>query len=124
MMKKAIRTAAVLVIAMAALSACGAGDANKAADDFMTALKGGDYEAAFDLLSPGLQQEIGNAEGLQAAIPGAMSEWSFTSFNIENNTATIQGTGQGPDGLYNVGVVLGNANGEWKVTGYEATSAQ
>jgi len=123
-MKKALLTAGVLVVAMAALSACGVGDANKTANDFMTALKGGDYEAAYGMLSPTLQQEIGDAEGLQAAVPGTMSEWSFTSFNVENNTATVQGTGQGPDGLYEVGVVLENADGKWWVTGYEATNVQ
>jgi len=123
-MKKALLTAGVLVIVMAALSACGVGDANKTADDFMTALQGGNYEAAYGLLTPALQQELGDAEGLQAAIPGTMSEWSFTDFSIENNTAAIQGTGQGPDGTYLLGVVLENADGEWRVAGYEATSAQ
>lgn len=123
-MKRTLVTSVVLVLMMASLAACSGGDINEAANAFMTALDDGDYAAAYDLTGPQLQAEIGSAEGLQAALPGALSEWKFNSISQDNNTATMDGTGTGPDGkAYAVSVYLVNVDDAWKVEGYSAELA-
>ncbi|HKZ54270.1 MAG TPA: hypothetical protein VJ123_02235 [Anaerolineales bacterium] len=122
-MKKTLLTVALLVVAMASLSACSAGDLSKVGDEFMTALKNGDYAAAYALCGPDLQQEVGSAEGLQAAIPVALSEWSFSSISQSNDSGTLQGTAQGPDGAYDLTLVLQKVGDVWKIAGYNSTQA-
>ena len=122
-MKRTLVTSVVLVLMMASLAACSGGDINEAANGFMTALANGDYAAAYDLSGPQLQAEIGSAEGLQAAIPGALSEWKFNSISQDNNTATMDGTGTGPDGTYTVSLYLVRVGDAWKVEGYSAELA-
>lgn len=123
-MKKTLVTSVVLVLMMASLAACSGGDINEAANAFMTAVANGDYAAAYDLTGPQLQAEIGSAEGLQTALPGALSEWKFNSISQDNNTATMDGTGTGPDGkAYAVSVYLVNVDDAWKVEGYSAELA-
>ena len=122
-MKKTVLTLGVLVLVMASLTACAGGAIDDAANAFMTALANEDYAAAFDLSGPQLQAEVGSAEGLAAAIPGGLSEWTFTSINQENNTATMQGTGTRDGDTYNVGLYLEKVGDTWKVEGYSAELA-
>ena len=123
-MKKALLTLGVLVLLTASLAACAGGDINDAAQAFMTAMAGGDYAAAYDLSGPQLQGEVGSAQGLQAAIPGSLADWKFNSISQENNTATMAGTGTGPDGLsYTVSLYLEKVGEAWKVEGYSADLA-
>ena len=89
-MKKILMTIGVLVLMLAGLSACAGGDINDAAQAFMTALSIKDYAAAFDLSGPQLQAQVGGAEGLEAALPGTLSDWKFDSISQENNTGTME----------------------------------
>ena len=92
-------------------------------EEFMTALKDGDYQKAFSLCSPALQRELGgNATGLERLIKNGRVEptaWTFSSRNVQNNeaeltgTATFTGNRQGT-----VRVTLGQAGGKWQVIGF------
>ena len=120
-MKRTLVTVGVFVILMASLTACAGGDINDAAQAFMTAAANGDYATAFDLSGPQLQAEVGGVEGLQAALPGALTDWKFDSISQDNNTATMAGTGTGPDGLsYTVSLYFEKLGDAWKVEGYAA----
>jgi len=123
-MKRTLVVIGVLVLITASLAACAGGDINDAAQAFMTALSIKDYAAAFDLSGPQLQAQIGSAEGLQAALPGTLSDWKFDSISQENSTGTMEGTGTGPDGeSYTVSLYFEKVGDAWKVEGYAADLA-
>jgi hypothetical protein len=122
--KKTLLTVGVFVIMLAGLTACAGGAINDAAQVFMNGLASGDYTAAFNASGPQLQAAVGDVAGLQAAIPGALSDWKFNSISQENSTATMEGTGTGPDGrTYNVALYLEMVGETWKVEGYSAELA-
>ena len=122
-MKRTVVTLGTLIFIMASLTACAGGAIDDAANAYMTALANGDYATAFGLSGPQLQAEVGSAEGLAAALPGGLTEWSFTSISQENNTATMQGTGTLAGDTYNVGLYLEKVGDTWKVEGYSAELA-
>lgn len=123
-MKRILVIVGVFVLMLASLTACAGGAINDAAQAFMTAVANGDYATAFELSGPQLQAEVGSVEGLQAALPGAMTEWKFDSISQDNNTGTMAGTGTGPDGLsYTVSLYLEKVEDVWKVEGYAADLA-
>ena len=123
-MKRTLVTIGVLVLITASLAACAGGDINDAAQAFMTALSIKDYAAAFDLSGPQLQGQVGSAEGLQAALPGTLSDWKFNSISQDNNTGTMEGTATGPDGnTYTLSLYFEKVGDTWKVEGYAADLA-
>lgn len=64
-----------------------------AGDKFMSALRDGNYDRAFELSTPSLQQEVVDAETLRDALESKQpTKWSFTSRNIQNDLATLEGT--------------------------------
>ena len=89
-----------------------------AGDAFMAALRDGDYNKAYDLSAPALQQEVGNAEGLQAALgTNRVASWSFTSRNISNNQGSLEGTTTYTDGSTGtVTMALTQVGNDWKVS--------
>ena len=100
---------------------------------FMTCLKGIDYQAAYDMLTPASQQLLNQAERLAGGIvdleriirenvPGLVA-WNFDSAKI----FTVNGSKIGIlDGMANyldgkvskVHLEFGLVNGTWKVRGY------
>jgi hypothetical protein len=90
-----------------------------AGDAYMTALRDADYNKAFDLSTPSLQQEAGNADGLKAALSSKKpASWSFTSRNISNNQGSLSGTTSYADGTTGtVDMVLNQVGNDWKVAG-------
>jgi len=62
------------------------------ADGFMGALKGGQYEQAYARAAPSLQQELGNAQGLEARI-GAYrpQQWSWSQRQLRNGIGHVSG---------------------------------
>lgn len=108
-MRKAFLGILTILVLALSLSSCGLADDIKSvqqvSEDFMTALKERDYDAAFRLFSSDLQEEIGDAATLQslAEANGVLPEsWSFTNTNIstENGetTGTVEGTVTYEDG--------------------------
>ena len=99
-----------LVVLALTVSACGAIEAaqafTKVGNDFMTALKDGNYETAYSLMHPNLQQEVGTAADLQKMMEDNAAQpkdWSFSSVNAATNadqvtTATMEGSVNYQDG--------------------------
>lgn len=90
-----------------------------AGDAFMAALRDGDYNRAYDMSAPALQQDAGDAEGLQAALgTKPVASWSFTSRNISNNQGSLEGTTTYTDGSTGtVTMALIQVGNDWKVSG-------
>lgn len=90
-----------------------------AGQTYMTALSNGDYSKAFDLSAPSLQQEAGNAQGLQTALSSKQPvSWNFTSRNVNNDQGELQGTDTYKDGTTGtVDLVLSKIGNDWKVAG-------
>ena len=122
----------IAIIVVALLVICGIGffaifglalNATQPAADagqvYMTALSNGDYQKAFDLSSPSLQQEAVNAEGLKAALSSKEpASWNFTSRNVNNDQGELQGTTSYKDGTTGtVDIVLNKIGNDWKVAG-------
>ncbi len=90
-----------------------------AGEAYMTALRDGDYTRAFELSDSALQQEAGDAEGLEAALgQRQLSGWSFTSRAINNAQGTLSGTTTYTNGeTGTVDMVLTQVGNDWKVAG-------
>ncbi len=113
----------VAVAALGGLAALGTTQpAAQAGENFMSALKAGDYSKAYDLCAPDLQSELKDVQGLETMITGGNvqpSKWNFTSRNVNNDTAQVEGnvtfTG---DRSGTVSLVLNKMGNDWKVTGF------
>ena len=70
-------------------------------------------------LSQSLQQEAGDAQGLQNALSSKQPQsWTFTSRNINNDQGTLSGTASYKDGTTGtVDLVLVKVGNDWKVAG-------
>ena len=84
----------------------------------MQALKDNDNVTSWNMLAQNIKDELGNeAAWADFTEPRNFSDWTFTSTNIENSTATLDGeTTLGADTYY-ISLVM-EANGEeWLITG-------
>jgi hypothetical protein len=90
-----------------------------AGEAYLTALRDGDYSRAYDLSGPALQQEVGDAEGLQTRLgTRQLASWSVNSRNISNNQGSLEGTTTyttGETGTFEMS--LTQAGNDWKVVG-------
>ena len=91
-----------------------------ASDGFMTALKDGDFEAAYAMGTPALQQELGSGQriGELFAVARPVS-WSWSSRSIRNGTGRVSGsvtysTGSNGD----VAIYLLPEGDVWKISGF------
>ncbi|MEO8285873.1 MAG: hypothetical protein ABI670_05520 [Chloroflexota bacterium] len=86
---------------------------------YLTALRDGDYNKAFDLSTQTLQTEVGSAEGLQAALSAKqLDSWSFNSRNVTNDQGTLAGTAKYKTGESGTAeMVLNKVGNDWKVAG-------
>jgi len=92
-----------------------------ASDDYLEALKTGDYATAYDLSAPNVQEELGSAEGLQRFVVEnnfIPESWNFNDRSVENDTGTLTGTVTLADGtVVNTEINMAKIDGDWLVTG-------
>ncbi len=98
------------VLLSLALNGCGVIETaqafTKVGNDFMTALCDGNYDAAYALMHPGLQREMGTAADLQKMMEDNAAQpkdWSFSSVNATTDadkvtTAKMEGSVNYQDG--------------------------
>ena len=113
----------VCIIGVAfALGVLGTQPAATAGEDFMAALKKGDYNQAYNLCAPALQRELGSARNLETRIKNGKVEptgWTFTSRNVNNDTGQLDGTVTFTGNREgNVRLVLTQVGGQWKISGF------
>ena len=96
----------------------------------MTALKDGDFPAAYALCMAELQSELGTVDDLSAMIDGNSArpkEWSFSSWNVstdanQNTTAKVEGTVTYQDDRTGaVTLELIKVGDEWQVMSFNLT---
>ncbi len=116
----------VAILAIGGLAAVGMTQpATQAADNFMAALRAGDYNQAFNLCSPELQNELKDVQGLEAMIKSNSVQpatWNFTSRNVNNGTAEMQGnvTFAGTTShTGTVSLILNRVGSNWQVAGFD-----
>jgi hypothetical protein len=111
-----------IVIMLFALTSCGAVSSLTSASDtgnaFMQALKDNDNTASWNLLAQNVKDEIGDqAAWADFTLPRNFSKWSFSSTNIENNVATLEGEATLGADTYKITLIM-DANGDsWLVSG-------
>ena len=124
----------ILIIVVAFLLLCGIGVALlvggifaatqpvvNAGDAYMSALRDGDYNKAFNLSTPALQQELGSADNLKAAVGSKQpTSWNFTSRSIDNGQGSLSGTTTFTDGTNGtIDLGLSQVGNDWKVSGIQ-----
>jgi len=128
-MKKFSIVLAVISIAAILLTACNVvsdlSDLSKAGNDFMTALRDGNHDASYNMLTADLQQEIGGKDGwVQFAAARNFESWKFNSTNFENDQGSIDGTAVFQGDTYNVTLVYQKVDSVWKLAGIQFKLAQ
>ena len=116
----------LLVLSLFILPACGltkdlkgAGDVGK---EFMTALKNSDYEASWKLVTPDIQTEIGGySSWVDWATIRNFSDFSFSSTNVENDQATLDGEASLGGDTYTVQLIMDKSGDSWLVSGINFT---
>ena len=89
-----------------------------AGNEFMQALKDEDYEKAYDLCAPNIQEELGSVEGLQDFIESAErqpEEWKFSSREVNNDVADLSGPATFRFGEATLTLQLTKLGDNWKV---------
>lgn len=92
-------------------------------NSFMTALRDADYPRAYALGSPGFQQRVGDAAGLQRVIATGKvqrTDWSFSSRSVSGDTAELKGRATYTGGQKGpVLLTLAKVGADWRVTGFD-----
>jgi hypothetical protein len=87
---------------------------------FMQALKAGNFEGAYMLCDTSLQQEIGGIAQMEQSIAQTgmkPKSWIFTSRNVKNDIATLEGTFvSSQEGTLKI--TLRKVGDTWKITSY------
>jgi hypothetical protein len=92
-----------------------------AGEKFMQSLKAGDYETAYGLCHPALQQKLGSTQGLKKLIEGGKAQptkWSFSSRNLDNDRGHLEGTVTTSGGEGTVTLDLSKSGSDWKVSAF------
>jgi hypothetical protein len=127
---KRILIGLVVIVVLCGVVAGGAfflaGNALKGLSDtgnnFMAALRDGDYETAYNLSSTDLQAQIGDVDAIKSNIEGGNAQpqtWNFNSINVENNIGQMSGTGvfaNGETAPITLGLIL--EGDQWKILAF------
>lgn len=119
----------VSIVVIMALSACGAvkdvGTVNDLGKGFMTALRDGDASGSWDMLTTAVQDEVGGTDAWgEFVTPRNFSNWNFTSTNVQNNSAEMDGEATLGAETYNVVLIFEKADDAWKISGINFTLKQ
>lgn len=125
-MKKSLLIVSVILVLAFALTSCGAVTGLQTATDagnaFMQALKDNNNAASWSMLADNVKEELGSeAAWADFTLPRNFSAWTFTSTNIENNVAQLDGEATLGADTYLLTLIL-DANGDgWLVSGINIT---
>jgi hypothetical protein len=124
-MKKRLLVLLVLAtLALFVLPACGISNDIKGAGDvgksFMAALKDGDNQASWNLVTSDIKDEIGGYDNWVAfATPRQFESFTLNSTNIENDQATLEGEATLGGDTYKVTLILYKSGDTWQVAGVD-----
>jgi ABC-type glycerol-3-phosphate transport system substrate-binding protein len=111
---------AIVLAAGAGIAGCGMGDADKAANEFLTDLKTSNYAAAYGMETTTLQSKFGGSatalEGQIKKFGQQPTEWSFNSINMTGGVARLHGSATFADGKKGgIDMELVKQDGKWQV---------
>ena len=105
-------------------------DVSATGEEFLQALKDADYDAAYDLLTPDVQEELGNPEALSFLFPpDSIDSWEYEA-DIVNPTSdttgvAMTGTISMTDGSeVEMMLILVDVDGENLIEGYSFQSIE
>jgi len=89
-------------------------------DDFMTALKNGDYERAYSLTTPSLRQELGNSQQMAQNVAAYRPEgWSWSQRRMRNGIGMLVGQATYQSGRTGaVRLTLHQVDDQWRIAAY------
>jgi hypothetical protein len=90
-------------------------DMGDTANEFMLAVRDNQPQAAFDLMTSRYQTQVGHSESLLAHLDGRPEDWSFNSFDINNNSGRISGTVQVNGAERNILIMLFYTGDAWRI---------
>ena len=125
-MKSKVLVISIVLVLMFGLTACGAVSSlksvNTTGDAFMQALKDQDNSTSWALLTQAVQDEIGGESALaDFTQPRNFDSWKFSSTNIENNTAQLDGEAKISGDTYTVTLIMDPDGENWKISGINFT---
>jgi predicted RNA-binding Zn-ribbon protein involved in translation (DUF1610 family) len=91
-----------------------------AGDNFMTALKTGDYAQAYALCTPDLQQQLGGVSGMATlAQDHRPAQWNWTSRSLRNGIGLLDGPFTYIDGKAGTAhLTLRQVGSDWKIESF------
>lgn len=116
----------VMVVLMLAVTACGAVSSlktvNSTGDAFMQALKDQQNDTSWNLLTPGVQDEIGDQTAWAAFTePRTFDSWKFSSSNVQNDQGQLDGEATLNGDTYAVTLVFDKSGEDWLISGINFT---
>jgi len=92
-------------------------------DQFMTSLKSVDDAAAFALIAPDLQAELGSVSGLQTLVRDQRpTQWDWNSRSIRNGVGRLEGSFTYADGRTGtVHIVMRQVGNDWRIVSFSMT---
>ncbi|MEA5078056.1 MAG: hypothetical protein VB013_05755 [Anaerolineaceae bacterium] len=125
-MKNKLLTLSVFVILILSLTACSAVSGLKTASDtanaFMQALKDQDNETSWNMLAQNIKDELGDTSAwADFTAPRGFESWNFTSTNITDGVAQVDGEAKIGSETYTVTVILDPNGDGWLVSGLNFT---
>jgi hypothetical protein len=124
MNKRLIVVLVLATLAIFVLPACGISNDIKGAGDvgkeFMAALKSGDNQASWNLVTSDIKDEIGNYDNWVAfTAPRQFESFTLNSTNIENDQATLEGEATLGGDTFKVTLILYKSGDTWQVAGVD-----
>jgi len=121
-MKKHLAWISVILIGSLLLGSCSLakeiGAVQKTGNDFMTGLRDSQYQATWGMLATSLQTEIGGYDAwVTFATPRTFDTWSFSSTNVKNDQAQLDGECAISSDAYTLTLVFDRVGTDWKVSG-------
>ncbi len=125
-MKNKVLVISVFILLILSLTACSAVSGLKSAGDtansFMQALKDQDNTTSWNLLASNVQDEIGDSSAwADFTAPRGFESWKFTSTNVTNGQAQVDGEASIGNETYYVTLIMDQANDGWLVSGINFT---
>ena len=122
MQRKGALLMVVAVLFALVLPACGVindvATVGQLGNDFMTALKEGDGEGSWTMLTQDVQDEIGDPTAWQEFVDReSFSDWKFTNTQVENNVGQIDGEATFEGDTYTLLLIFDKVDGNWLISG-------
>jgi hypothetical protein len=119
----------VSVVLIMALSACGAikdvSKVNDLGNSFMTALKNGDADSSWAMLTASVQKEVGDTTAWKEFVtPRNFSDWKITNTQVNDASAQIDGTAALGADKYDIVLVFDKVDDAWLISGINMTKQE